>query len=252
MKKLAVFGAMAILLPGAFLTGCAQGPVVTRDFEISDFTAVDISHAFTVDIVPSQAYKVSITANDNLFDNMEVSKSGTTLKISLKDPVHFGPITLKARVGMPELTALSISGATKGTALGFKSDKDFSLKVSGASRLDMDMETGKFTADISGASSANGVLKARDSKFDVSGACRIKLNGSADNTTLGLSGASTADMPGFAVKNADVDVSGASHASLMVDGRLNVDVSGGSVLEYSGEPGLGRVEVSGGSNLRRK
>ncbi len=36
----------------------------------------------------------------------------------------------------------------------------------------------------------------------------------------------------------------------MVTGRLAVDASGGSTLEYAGDPQLGAVDVSGGSAVR--
>jgi hypothetical protein len=57
-------------------------------------------------------------------------------------------------------------------------------------------------------------------------------------------------MGNFTVDNAFVDLSGASRASLDIEGRLDVDLSGASLLEYKGNPSLGEIDLSGASSIR--
>ncbi len=230
----------------------ASGPVTTRDYNVTDFTGVQTGGVFQMEIVPSTSYSIAVTTNENMFDYVEVTKSGSTLKLELRNGVSFvGPSTLKARIEMPELHSLSLSGASSATARGFKSNRDFRLVISGAARLDMDMETGKFVTDISGAGKAAGSLKAGDSQFRLSGAGDVQLDGSSGNTVVNASGASSAGLESFKVNNARVALSGGSRASIDVGGRLDLDLSGGSTLRYSGNPTLGTVDVTGGSSLRR-
>ena len=56
---------------------------------------------------------------------------------------------------------------------------------------------------------------------------------------------------GFPVHNADVKLSGASQATVNLDGRLDADLSGASHLEYIGEPTMGVMTTSGASTVSR-
>jgi hypothetical protein len=60
------------------------------------------------------------------------------------------------------------------------------------------------------------------------------------------------DLENFHVNDANVILSGASHVTINLDGRLDVDASGLSNLEYIGEPTLGTINTSGGSNVNKK
>ena len=53
----------------------------------------------------------------------------------------------------------------------------------------------------------------------------------------------------FVVEDADVEVSGASRATVYVTGRLDVDASGASRVDYLGDPILGRIDTSGASSV---
>jgi len=262
MRKLTpsiiVAALMAVLLTSGLLAGCAgdagdvvegSGNLDTQEMDFSGFTRVEVGHAFEVEIVQSASYSVSITADDNLFEYIEVSKKGETLKIGLKSG-EYRNVTLEAEITMPDLYELDLSGAVRGTAQGFSSSHDFTLDLSGASSLDMrDMSAGNIDFDISGASSVTGDIGAGDADFDVSGASTVQLQGSAGDIVIEASGASHVDLAGFVVSNADVNLSGASQATVNLDGILDADLSGASNLSYIGEPTMGDIHTSGGSTI---
>jgi len=261
MKRLGFIVALvSILILGNLLLGCTpirvitdSGPVVSRDFDLADFTHVQVSNAFKIELIPSETYSVSITANENIFPHIDVSKSGNTLTIGVKDLyINIGDSTLEARVTMPELWRLELSGASRGKAQGFKSSHDFDLLLSGASTLDMDMETGNVDFKISGASEVTGHLEASDTRVELSGASTLDIEGSAGNTVLRASGASEAALPNFTVNDADIQLSGASDAIIYINGRLDVNLSGGSSLEYGGNPTVGNFSVTGGSKFKSR
>jgi hypothetical protein len=258
MKSMVLITALAlVLISGTLLPGCIRvdiaddsGPAVTREFDITGFTGIEVGHAFNVNITRSDNYSISITINEKLADRLSVSKSGNTLKIGFKEPIlnfHSRP---QAVITLPDLRSLDLSGATTVAVKGFKSSNDLALEVSGASNLDIDMEAGTFKADVSGASRVNGYLKAASSNIKVSGASRIILTGSGGDTTINVSGASQASLENYSVANADIELSGAGQASMNISGRLDADLSGASHLDYSGKPTLGRVETSGGASLK--
>jgi len=210
-----------------------SGNLETEAYAFSDFTEVEIGSAFEFEIQQSSSYSISITADDNIMDYVQVSKDGQTLKIGLR---RFGPVglvTLKASVAMPELLGLTASGATRGTVSGFSSTEDLDIGVSGASRL-------------------NGDITADNAVFDISGASSIQLDGSANNMDATASGASHLNLDDFVVNNADVNLSGASSGTVNLSGRLDANLSGASNLWYIGEPTMGDINTSGASTVSKK
>jgi uncharacterized protein YdeI (BOF family) len=262
MKKIILAIALVTLVATvAVFTGCVRvdmseknGPITTQTYDYSGFTGIEIGSAMQLEVIPSASYNVTITAGKNIIDDIRVSMSGDVLKIET-DGWHFswwwrsGP---KVTVNMPELKSLDLSGATNTNAVGFKSANDFRLKISGASEINMDMETGYFTTEISGASSVNGRLTADGSNVELSGASKINLTGAGGDLKLHGSGASQAFFSYYTVNNADVELSGASSGDLDVQGRLDVDLSGASHLRYSGNPAMGTIDVSGASDLDKR
>ncbi len=260
MKKaiLIVAVLMVALLTSGSLVGCFGGGITgsgnlnTEEFNFSDFTRVDVGYAFEVEITQSASYSVSITADDNLFQYIQISKSGETLEIRLKTGNYIST-TRKAKITMPDLYGLDLSGATRGTVQGFSSSEDFSVDLSGASTLDMSgMSAGNIDFDISGASRVSGDITADDADFDVSGASRVELEGSASDIGINASGASSVELAAFPVNNAEVNLSGASTGTVNLHGRLDVDLSGASNLGYIGQPIMGTINISGGSTISSK
>jgi hypothetical protein len=233
--------ALILFLALTLLAGCTltrvisitgSGNVVTQEERITGFDKVDVSHAFEVEVSQGEAFSVVVHIDDNLVQHLRVDKRGRTLDIGLRPGRMFNirKATMQAEVTMPELTGVELSGASHATLTGFKSTK--ALEV-----------------DLSGASSLRGDVEAGNVRFDLSGASDVTLTGSGRDVAIDASGASEVDLADFPVDDADVDLSGASEATVNPSGRLNVDASGASDVYYLGSPTLGRVRTSGGSSV---
>lgn len=165
--KITVVAIMAIvvLLLSILPIGCASaitgsGVFVTEQHDHTDFTEVDIGSAFDYTVTQSTTFSIAITADDNIIEHVNVSKVGTKLEIRMGN-VNLRNVHFEATITMPELSALSVGGASEGSVNGFDSASDLSIIVSGASRLNMvDMTAGVVTATISGASNMTGSLNA--------------------------------------------------------------------------------------------
>lgn len=207
----------------------------TEEFTYSDFSGIHIGGAFEVEITQSNSYGVSIMAEEALFRNLDVSKEGDTLKIHRSKHISWWAQRTrpKARITLPVLKELRLSGATRATISGFNSSEVFKLDMSGASRISGEITTG-------------------DTVFELSGASRARLTGSAKDTIIKISGASRMDLRGFSVGNAAVRLSGASHVALKIDGRLDARLSGASHFGWIGNPVMGDIRTSGGSRLSKE
>ena len=235
-SALAGLVAVAVLVVGCTavsITG--SGNVVTQDMDISDFDQVEAGWGLRVTVRQAESYSVVIRADDNVVRYLDVSKQGDRLKIGLKRNVaySFGAVTLEATVTLPELSGLELSGGSHGEISGFRSNKALSVEASGGSELE-------------------GSIEARDTRLNASGGSRVTLSGSGGDLTVESSGGSRVDLATFDVQDANVEASGGGTVTVNASGGLSVDASGGSNVYYVGSPSLGRVDVSGGSQLLPK
>lgn len=253
----------AVLLVGGlvalYFTGFSPFKrAVTEQKDFRDFTTVKVGNAFRVEITKSGSYSISITADSDIIDYIEVFKTGDALTIRIDpDKAHLviQARTLRAEITMPDLHGLELSGATHGTVEGFSSTHKLVLIVSGASSLDLaDILAGEVEAEVLGASDVEGNLMASgDAQFMVLGASSLKLVGEANNLVVDeCSGASNMDLSNFPVNDARVDLSGASRGTLNLDGRLDANISGASRLEYIGEPTMGDINIYDSSSINKK
>jgi hypothetical protein len=216
---------------GPMISG--SGVVISENKDVRDFNEVRISGPFVAEIVYGDTYRTTITADDNIMQNVKVEKNGSELRIGLNGVSVIGNSTLKARIEMPDLKGVALSGATKAEVGGFESIRDFEAQISGASRLD-------------------GNLNSNVMNLNLSGASTVGIKGTTNILETRLSGASRMDMESFTAKDASIKASGASNGSVTVNEHLDAEVSGGSFITYVGNPTLGSTKVSGGARLVHK
>lgn len=229
-----VVGIIIIIVGASLFVFSWPGDIRTEEMFFTDFSSVDVGNAFEVKITEGSQYEVIVKADENIFEDIEITQTGNSLNIGFKPGSFPWNRHREIEITMPELQELILSGASHGTVEGFSSSNDFSLTLSGASSLDMvDMYIG-------------------NSEIEVSGASRLDLSGTANNLVAIVSGASNIDLSDCPVNDANVHVSGASRASINIEGRLDAEVSGASTLEYMGEPTLGNIQTSGASTITKK
>jgi len=268
-KNLIITIFTGLLLTMLLSTGCQSilvtrtgekpsGEIETRQFDFTEFSRLEIGNAFDYEIKQSDTYSISITANDNLFDDIEVAKEEQTLKIGMEFPgvpwaiFNIGP-KAKAVITMPQLYGLNSSGATRGTVANFSSKENLEIEVSGASSVELlEISAGDIYFEVSGASNVAGDIATEDIDLDVSGASSVQLDGSASDIVIDASGASHLKLSGLTVNDANITLSGASDCTLNLNGRLDIDLSGASKLEYIGEPTIEEMDITGASTLKKK
>ncbi|MFC1958251.1 head GIN domain-containing protein [Chloroflexota bacterium] len=227
-------------------------------YDFSEFTRVDISSAFSYEIMQSDTYSVSITANNNVFDDIKITQEGQTLIIGMEIPgvpwaIFKVNTSIKVVITMPQLNGLDSSGATRGTVTSFSSTENLDIIVSGASSVELvKISTGGITLDTSGSSKITGDIEAKNMELEASGASTVQLEGSADSMAADVSGSSVLKLADLEVENASVILSGASNGTINLDGSLDAKLSGSSRLVYIGEPALGIMDITGASTLKKK
>lgn len=191
-----------------------SGNVAVEKREVRDFTGVDASGAMMVEITVGRDFAVELEGDDNILPLIKTEVRNGVLHIERQSRTSFwSKNRVTARVSLPQLDNLDVSGASSATITGVKSES-LDLNASGASKI-----------EISG--------EARTAKIDLSGAS--KLNGE-----------------NLRIVRADVEASGASKAIVFVSEVITADASGASKIIYLGNPTTVNKDVSGASKISGK
>lgn len=186
-----------------------SGNIVTDRREVAKFSSIEVSGAFIVEAVAQKESSVEVEGDDNLLQYIRTEVRDGRLEVSSEKSFSTGG-RIKIRISAPNIENVDLSGASTLTLADVKNES-LRLESSGASKIRISGETGKFDVEMRGASK----LDASDLKAtDVS-----------------------------------VDSSGASTANVFVSGELRADLSGASRVNYSGSPKNVVKEVSGASSV---
>lgn len=231
-----IFAGMFIL--AACLSSCGiadcisgSGNQVSEDRNVGDFTKVDVSGSVKVILNQGDNNSLRIIADDNIQEEIETSVHGNTLRIKMGNNIcDAGPVT--AYVYSKEYEGVGASGVVEIVNDGKLNVKDFTLDLSGSSKVALELD-------------------AASVKTSSSGASEIFLKGQAGSHELHLSGSASVQAPDFVVGRYKIESSGSSNSKINVLNELNISSSGSSDVEYRGNPSRISQDKSGSSSLRK-
>ena len=238
----------------------------TKEYKFNNFTGIDASWIYQVELVQAPRHAVRVDAPDYLMPFVNVDVRGGILVLSVGDlprdvrrRVENGSRNqVRVYVSMPDLTVLRMSGAAKLTAKGdFSSRKNFEMRLSGATTVqglsikasDADIDAsgaakfdleGKFDKmNVRGSGSLNAIIAAdiKTTDLGLSGATKLSLKGKLGDVTLRGSGAANTELIG-SIEELSAECSGAANGMVEVRDELSVTLSGASKLNYHPGPAL--------------
>lgn len=227
---------MAVLVTFVALSGCnmfgvtGSGTVVSREYDFTDFDELEFDHAFHAVVTQGDTYSVVVRIDDNLVDRLLVEQEGNRVKIGLQPDTRFTRATMEAEITLPRLSRLSADGAAQVQLDGIESADNFIAEATGAGRI-------------------HGDVNVADVELTATGASNINLAGSGANVRANAEGASTIDLEAFTALDAQTVAEGASTVTVNVEGTLDADASGASHIYYVGQPAMGNIQTSGGSDV---
>lgn len=245
MKKVLLIAVLlgALLSMAAYITCVAvpfadkavkgSGTIVTRTMPAPEYDGISTSRAVQV-IVSDKADQITIAADDNLIDQVEVKAHKGKLKVSMDNSIKnlsniHVTVTVPANGKIRSLEASSASKITTAVALAAP----------------------QFTLDASSAANIEAAVKTDKCTVSASSAAKIELSGSAETFNVDLSSASKLNAEKFTAVNCNVETSSAAKAIVNCTGRLVASASSGSSIRYSGDCET-RLEKSSGASIRKE
>ena len=228
MKTMAAF--LVFLISGCGFEGVTgSGNLLTKDISVAEFQKIEAGGSFHLDLTQGDVQAVAVTADDNLWDHLDVRTVDGTLQLAMK-PGSYRDAHVSAKVVVPRVTGLSMSGA------------------SAAQLHNISAPDARVEIHAGGASSVEGDVRAKELTLDLSGASHATLQGQAEVVKVEASGATHAALDNFKGDVGRARVSGASNVAFVAKSRLDYEVSGASHLSYAGSPVIEHGTTSGASD----
>lgn len=259
---------------GGGSTGRGSGNIVKETRQVGDFDRVSVCCGMQLTLAQGQPTTVEIEADDNLLPEITSNVTNSQLVVEYRQgpgPISHQPSKpVQVLVTTPTIHGLIVSGGGRLQSNSVQSDR-LEIKLSGGAQGKIEsLVSDTSIVDVSGGGQFEaGILQGTRAEVDLSGGAntgidslsvesldlqasgggQITLAGSATDQNIDLSGGCHLNAPNLESKNITIGISGGGDATVWATDSLDVDLGGGSTVEYYGNPKVSQT-LSGGSQVK--
>ena len=203
--------------------------------QVESFHAIFVEDGIDVYLTQGNEEAIAVSANKEAYrDNIVTKVMNGVLKIYYKKEnnisITWGNRKLRAYISVKNIDALTASGGSdiivKGTVL-----------------------FNKLTMNLSSGSDFAGEVKCSELFIAISGGSDITISGTATNLKVHASGGSDFNGYDLQADYAIIEVSGGSDAQVFTTKELFAEATGGSDIDYKGNPVIKHNSSSGGGSI---
>jgi hypothetical protein len=231
MKKL--LSSVFVLL--LFVSAATAQDTYKETRNVTGFDEVSFCLAGEVYISIGQGYKVVLEGDKDYLDEIETKVTGGELVIKRDSWGNFNNHKVIARITMPALNGVDVSGSGKVTVNDPLKSDDFEADISGSGKIYLkEVTLGDVEFDISGSGS-----------FVIEGA------GTMSSLEVDISGSGSYKGESTKVGTFEAHISGSGSCDCYVTDMLRASISGSGSVWYSGNPKID-ASISGSGKVRTK
>lgn len=193
-----------------------NGDVQSQDREVSNFSGIKVSGAYTIYLSQNNECSLRVVADENIQKVIKTEVINDVLYIKNETSIRNAK-KMELYIGFKYLRFIKANGA-----ISLKNEKELKFD--------------ELKIEINGASSAKLELLANKLSIDNSGASSIYLKGKANELNIDISGAGSVNALDLKVSEARVDISGVGSGKVYVEDKLRVSISGIGSVKYKGDP----------------
>ncbi len=238
--------AVAALVGAAALTACGgsfvvgdgdSGPRGTITQELSPVTTVDIGTSGTMHVVVGDAPSLTITAGEDVLEEITAVVHGDTLDIDLPG-TWINPGRIEYELVMPALSTVSVRGSV---------DVSGEVAPTGAVTVSID---GSGNVDLTGTGTADDVLvdiqgsgdvtldevDAQTVAVEIAGSGEVALAGTTASLGVRIPGSGEVDAADLLAADVTIQIDGSGDARVHAERTLDVRIQGSGDVTYTGDP----------------
>lgn len=224
-----------VLFPGSFILSSESNALaaINEDIPVEDFTSVSIGIPATVYIEQSGSHSLTINADQDVLEKIEVKTIDGKLVIKPKKSVRTIKGDIEIYITAPEYNAISLAGSVKLLCEKKLQAEELDLKIAGSGKIEF--------AD----------LNAEELDLKISGSGSIVLAGSGgEEFNVAISGSGKIDAQNYEVQEFEGKISGSGKCLIFVSGELEAQISGSGSIYYKGKPEV-QTSISGSGKVRK-
>jgi len=226
--------AAALLTTSSCKKVVGEGDLQTETRNIADFSGVSASIGGKIYYKIDPVYKVEITAQRNILDVIQATKSNGHLLLKVKDGVRIkSNEEITVNISAPRADYLHLSGTGDLAIIGNIISTNLDMGISGTGNITVQSVTvtDKIDANISGSGNIN------------------VQSGVARNEDLRISGSGKLFIDGVVAEKAKTTISGSGDIQINVSQTLDATISGSGSVYYRGHP-LISTSISGSGKVK--
>ncbi|QKJ29849.1 DUF2807 domain-containing protein [Mucilaginibacter mali] len=231
--KILLAGLACVTAFSSCMMNCVHGSgnQITESRKVADFTSIDISGGYDIVLKQDSSLSLKITADDNVMQYLRTEVNGDKLKINTKKNIC-AKKAISVVIGVRNLEEIKGAGAIEIKSDGKLNVKDLNIKLSGAGKVDLDLNANNLTTRGSGAT-------------------ELILKGQASSHNVNITGSGKLNAFDFVVGKYDLETTGASDCKINVLTDLNVHSTGAADIQYKGNPTNVNTSKTGAASIKK-
>lgn len=236
------FLALLLCLP---VISCAQwdsrdkikgnGKMETKNITTGNYDSVRVSGFFDVELVSGDEGKITVKAEENLIEHIEVKLDGSTLKIAVEKGYSLAPS----------------HGHDVKITVPFESLSEVSLAGSGDVATKNPIKASEFKTTLSGSGDLKLEINAKEVTGEVTGSGDMTLKGKADTFKCSVVGSGDLNASGLESDNAYAKVTGSGDCKVKCSEFLEARIVGSGDIQYYGDPKKKDTKVTGSGDITK-
>lgn len=213
-----------------------SGDLTTETREVDGFERIELKSSADLDITIGSPFRVTVTTDDNLQDNIIVEETGRgTLTID-SEGSYSTRRGVRVEITMPVLTRLDLEGSGDINITGMKSES-FQINLDGSGDVEFDGEIKELDISIggSGTITAHDLISERVT-VETDGSGDVELDGKATEVECRLDGSGNIDVSRLEASAALAEINGSGNISVFAQESFDGAVNGSGNIDLYGDP----------------
>lgn len=248
---------------------------VFTNIDARNIDKIEVDGSVDVEIVPSNDPAISITAQENIIDHIEIKIFGNVAKVSYRSNVNITTTDItKVTFFITQIKAITINGS--GDAIcysGFPPHQAINLKINGSGDIDIfgincealnvlingsgdleaeNIDCGNLDVSVNGSGNVdfnNFGCESLSTKIDGSG--DVHYRGVTNAHSIIIKGSGDIDAYNLNSQFSHFNIYGSGNSYLKVSNALSGKISGSGSIYYKGDPLLDVISTGSGKIVKK-
>lgn len=214
-------------------TVTGNGHVTTEKRSVAGFSKLSFGGPFEVEVMPGEAYAVSIEAEENLMQYINIDKDGDKLKVKVMEGINLRTRKdIRIRVSLPKVESISFAGSGHVNVKGTIKDVE------------------KLELSVAGSGDIMAAVDCPTVEGDIAGAGTLMLTGITRTLKLDVAGAGDCKCEKLLAEDVKISIAGSGNAWVYASLNLDVSVAGSGDIYYRGNPAI-KQSIAGSGDIKK-